>query len=38
MPVLKTAKEVQAEVAEDYSSTLRVEGALLPDSFAIVIG
>ena len=35
MPVLKTAQEVQAEIAEDYESKLRVEGALLPDPTAL---
>ena len=38
MPVLKTAREVQAELAEDYESKLRVDGALLPDPMSLVHG
>ena len=38
VPVLKTAQEVQAEIAENYVSKLRVEGALLPNSMSLVHG
>ena len=38
MPVLKTAQEVQAEIAENYVSKLRVEGAVLPNPMSLVHG
>ena len=38
VPVLKTAQEVQAEIAEDYGSKLRVEGLFLPDPLSLVHG
>ena len=38
MPLLKTAQEVQAEIAENYVSKLRVEGALHPNPMPLVHG
>ena len=38
VPILKTAVEVQAEIAEDYDSKLLVEGVRIPDPFAIANG
>ena len=38
VPVLKTAQEVQAEIAEKYVSKLRVEDALLPNPMSLVHG
>ena len=38
VPVLKTAQEVQAEIAEDYESKLRVEGAFLSDPMLLFHG
>ncbi len=38
VPVVKTAEEVQAEIAKEYGSNIVVEEELLPDPFAIVDG
>ena len=38
LPVLKTAQQVKADIAENYLSKLRVEGVLLPDPMSLVHG
>ena len=38
VPIVKTAVEVQAEIAEDYDPKLLVEGVRIPDPFAIANG